>query len=52
MKIWLSVAAMLLPIAASTGQGKSADEPSLLKATMWTHTNDEDKDHDTCINLT
>jgi hypothetical protein len=25
------------------------DDPILLKATLFTHTNDDDKDHDTCI---
>jgi hypothetical protein len=36
---------LLLAIAVPT----RAAEPVLLKATVTTHTNDDDKDHDTCV---
>lgn len=40
----LTIFAITLP----SFSGKK-DDPILLKATLFTHTNDDDKDHDTCI---
>jgi len=43
-----SVAACLLLFVGAVG-ARAADPPVLLKASVTTHTNDDDKDHDTCI---
>lgn len=40
------IATLLLVAAVSPAQ---AADPVLLKATVTTHTNDDDKDHDTCV---
>jgi len=40
---------MLLSSMGATPAHAHADEPLLLKATVTTHTNDDDKDHDTCV---
>lgn len=46
-KIAAAAACLLLSIGAVGA--RAADGPVLLKATVMTHTNDDDKDHDTCV---
>jgi hypothetical protein len=46
-KIAATAVCLLLSIAASGA--RAADAPVLLKAIVSTHTNDNDKDHDTCV---
>ncbi|MEO6390768.1 MAG: hypothetical protein ABIP75_02880 [Pyrinomonadaceae bacterium] len=42
-------ATILVAIAIAAPRGTKADEPVLIKATFFSHTNDDNKDHDTGI---
>jgi len=43
---------LAVSIALTSATLTAADDPALIKATFFSHTNDEDKDHDTCVNVT